>query len=70
MEEKKFTLVLDEKTLTSPDRYGVDQFGNRFMMFTDSAGNKTRVRRDDMIIDMETGICKQRNPGKIDTFKA
>jgi hypothetical protein len=61
MEEKQFTFVHNGVTLTNPNKYIVDQYGNRYMMFTDASGNKFKIRRDDLNIDMATGKCTPRN---------
>ena len=60
MEEKKFTFVFDEMRLVSEDKYFVDQYGNRHMLFSDGNGNNFKIRRDDLIINLETGECKAR----------
>lgn len=61
MEEKQFTFVFNGATLMNPNKYVVDQYGNRYMIFVDDAGNKFKIRRDDLNIDMESGKCVQRN---------
>ena len=61
MEEKQFTFVFNGETLTNPNKYIVDQYGNRYMVFTNSTGSKFKIRRDDLMIDMTTGKCTQRN---------
>jgi len=57
----EFTFVFNGTTLTSPDRYMVDDYGNRFMIFSDGNGNRFKISRDAFEINMETGICTQRN---------
>lgn len=57
----EFTLLFNNSNLTSPDKYVVDQYGNRYMVFSDAAGNKFKIRRDDIIIDMGTGKCTSRH---------
>lgn len=57
----EFTFVFNSMTLKSPDKYMVDQFGNRFMIFSDGNGNRFKISRDALEIDMRTGMCKQRN---------
>jgi hypothetical protein len=56
----EFTFVLDGMTLKSEDKYFVDKYGNRYMKFSDGNGNNFKVRRDDLIINLETGECKSR----------
>lgn len=60
MEERKFIFVFDGTTLASPDKYFVDRYGNRYMLFSDANGNKFKVKRDDLVINIETGECKPR----------
>ena len=60
MEDKKFTFVFDGMTLRSEDKYFVDKYGNRYMLFSDGNGNNFKLKRDDLIINLETGECKQR----------
>lgn len=57
----EFTFVFNGATLKSPDRYVVDQYGNRFMIFSDGNGGKFKISRDSLTIDMQTGNCVQRN---------
>ncbi len=57
----EFTLTLNGQILKSPDKYVVDNYGNRYMIFSDGSGNKFKISRDQLIIDMTTGACKQRN---------
>jgi len=57
----EFTFVFEGKALKSPDRYKVDQYGNRFMIFSDGNGNKFQISRDALDINVETRICTQRN---------
>jgi len=57
----EFTFIFEGKTLTSPDKYMLDQFRNRFMVFSDGNGNKFKIPRDSLEIDMGTGICTARN---------
>lgn len=57
----EFTFVFNGQTLKSPDKYLVDQYGNRFMVFADATGNKFKICRDSLTIDMATGQCVQRN---------
>ncbi len=57
----EFKFVFNGQTLISPDRYVVDGYGNRYMIFSDTSGSKFKIRRDDLQIDMNTGICTQRN---------
>jgi len=57
----EFTFVYNGQTLTSPDRYLTDQYGNRFMIFSDASGSKFKISRDALNIDMQTGQCVQRN---------
>ncbi|MDD5416919.1 MAG: hypothetical protein PHU12_03005 [Candidatus Aenigmarchaeota archaeon] len=57
----EFTFVFNEQTLVSPDKYVVDQYGNRYMIFSDGNGGKFKICRDQLIINMETGQCVQRN---------
>jgi len=60
MEDKKFTFVFNGTTLTSPDKYFVDKYGNRYMIFSDGGGNQFKIRRDDLVIDLYTGKCISR----------
>lgn len=57
----EFTFTFNGTRLTSPDKYVVDQYGNRFMVFSDGNGNKFKISRDSLEINMETGMCSQRN---------
>jgi len=57
----EFTFVFQGMKLTSPDRYIVDQYGNRFMVFEDIRGNKFQISRDELVIDMATGNCTKKN---------
>ncbi len=57
----EFTFVFEGKTLTSPDKYMLDEYRNRFMIFSDTAGNKFKISRDALEINLETGTCSSRN---------
>ena len=57
----EFTFIFNGMTLKSPDKYMVDQYGNRFMIFSDGNGHKFKISRDALEINMETGQCVQRN---------
>lgn len=57
----EFTFVFNGTMLKSEDKYFVDQYGNRFMIFSDGNGGKFRISRDSLTIDMQTGQCVQRN---------
>ena len=56
----EFTFIFEGKSLTSPDKYMLDQFGNRFMIFSDGNGNRFKIPRDDLEINMENGMCTSR----------
>ena len=56
--DKAFVLVYNGVKLTNNNRYTVDQYGNRFMVFKDSGGNTVKFYRDDLVIDHATGDCK------------
>ncbi len=60
MEENKFKFVFDGVILTSQDKYFVDKYGNRYMIFSDGNGNSFKIKRDDLTINLETGECKPR----------
>jgi len=61
MSERKFKFAFNGMTLESQDKYFVDKYGNRYMLFSDGNGNKFKIKRDDLIIDMGTGECRQRH---------
>ncbi|MBU5574902.1 MAG: hypothetical protein QXF15_01935 [Candidatus Aenigmatarchaeota archaeon] len=64
IEEKQFILILNGEEFISPDKYVVDFYGNRYMIFeSKSRAFKIKVYRDDLEIDMVTGKCKLK-PGK------
>jgi|GEM_PF-3657038 hypothetical protein len=63
-EEKTFVLFVNGEEFISPDKYFVDFYGNRYMIFEGkNSAHKIKVYRDDLEIDLSSGKCKLK-PGK------